>query len=63
MPLSTHVPEIFDYVDEVYRDVHEHEVFFSFNNDDDADLFRQWMYIEGKDAYLTFRETMRAASR
>ena len=38
------------------RDLHDHEVFFSFTNDDDAILFHRWWETYGEKAFKLWAE-------
>lgn len=47
---------IYGYVRQVVREVHEHEVFFTFANDDDAYAFAEWMEQRGNADFRAFLE-------
>ena len=34
-----------------HRDIHEHEVFISFNNDSGAEAFMEWWWDKGEKAF------------
>lgn len=58
MPKQSHLDfeRLATYEDTIQRSVHEHEVLIAFNNDDDADQFRNWMLTEGEASFLAYRE-------
>ena len=38
-------------MEEIRRDIHEHEIFLSFVDDEGAILFDDWWYTEGEKAF------------
>jgi len=36
---------------QIDREIHEHEIFLSFNSDDEAQHFHEWWNMEGFDSF------------
>ena len=45
-----------DMLDEIRRDIHEHEILLAFGADDDAVLFTYWWSARGKEDFEKWRE-------
>ncbi len=43
-----------DFPTDIRREIHEHEVYMSFNGDDDATNFREWWDDAGAAAFLAW---------
>ena len=42
--------------DEIRRNIHEHEIWFSFNSDEGAEAFYEWMHHEGHNLFVKWVE-------
>lgn len=47
-------PVVLFMMDTIERRVRDHEIFLSFNNDSDAEMFYDWWHKEGKYQYFAY---------
>ena len=48
----------FTFVDMIEREIHDHEVVFSFQGDEGAEMFHEWWCVEGYNAFVAHNKRL-----